>query len=65
METLEVAEKLGVAPDTLRLWERRGLIGPIRKDARGWRMWDDKDLAECRRLMTRLHGGNKNSAGAR
>ena len=56
METHEVGRALGVTPVTLRLWERRKLIGPIKKDARGWRNWTARDLAECRRLLTKLHG---------
>lgn len=58
METLMAARQIGVTPGTLRLWERRGLIGPIRKDARGWRIWTEKELVECRKLLTKLHGTN-------
>ncbi len=65
MDTQEVGKRLGVGSVTLRLWERKGLIGPIRKDARGWRIWDDKDVAECKRLMTKLHGGNSKTAALR
>ena len=59
METLDVARKLGIASVTLRLWERRGLIGPIQKDSRGWRQWSERDVAECRKLLTKLHGGGQ------
>ena len=56
METSEVAKKIGVTAGTLRVWERRRLIGPIKKDARGWRTWSEKDLAACLALLNKLHG---------
>lgn len=56
METIEVARIVGVAPGTLRVWERRGLIKPVKKDARGWRCWDERAVAECRKLLAKLHG---------
>ncbi|MFC1678976.1 MerR family transcriptional regulator [Elusimicrobiota bacterium] len=58
MDTFEVGRQLGVASTTLRLWERRKLIGPIRRDARGWRVWSESDVEDCRRLLLRLHGAN-------
>ena len=56
METHEVGRALGLASVTLRLWERRKLIGPIKKDGRGWRNWTAADLADCKRVLARLHG---------
>ena len=65
METQEIGKRLGVTSGTLRLWERRGLIGPIKKDMRGWRVWSERDADECRKLMAKMHGNNSKMSGAR
>jgi excisionase family DNA binding protein len=41
--TNEVARTLGVAPDTVRLWERRGLL-PAAKTAAGVRLFSKADV---------------------
>lgn len=56
METMQVAKRLGVTAGTLRLWERRGLISPIPRDPRGWRIWSARNVDACRRLLLKLHG---------
>jgi len=38
------AERAGVSLDTLRYYEREGLIGPIRRTTGGHRAYDDDDL---------------------
>lgn len=65
METHLVGRSLGITSVTLRLWERRGLIGPIRKDARGWRVWTNKDVESCRKLLLKLHGGRQKTPEGR
>lgn len=48
----EAARRTGVSPSALRLWERQGLVRPIRSDGR-YRLYSDADLdhlGQIRRL---------------
>ncbi|MFD1466050.1 MerR family transcriptional regulator [Lapidilactobacillus mulanensis] len=54
MKTKEVATKYQISADTLRYWEREGAIPPVRRDAAGYRDYDEEDLdwvsfAKCMR----------------
>jgi DNA-binding transcriptional MerR regulator len=40
----DAVERTGLSLDTLRYYEREGLIGPVRRDAGGRRRYDDADL---------------------
>ena len=44
MQISEVAEKFGLTTDTLRYYEREGLIGPITKGKNGIRNYDENDI---------------------
>ncbi len=44
-EPAEAAAATGLTLDTLRYYEREGLIGPIERSAGGRRRYDDNDLA--------------------
>lgn len=44
MTIKEVAEKFDLSPDTLRFYEKQGLIGPIKKTTSGIRDYDKQDL---------------------
>ena len=44
MTIKEVSEMYGLTPDTLRFYEKKGLIGPISKTTGGIRNYDEKDL---------------------
>lgn len=41
----EVAERTGLTHDTLRYYEREGLVGPVRRTSGGQRVYDEDDLA--------------------
>jgi DNA-binding transcriptional MerR regulator len=41
----DAADRTGLSLDTLRYYEREGLIGPVRRDAGGRRLYSDGDLA--------------------
>jgi MerR family transcriptional regulator/heat shock protein HspR len=59
---ISVASELsGVAPQTLRLYEQRGLITPSRTEG-GTRRYSDDDLARLQRI-TELLGAGVNVAG--
>ncbi|WRZ16388.1 MerR family transcriptional regulator [Streptomyces sp. NBC_00341] len=60
------AEGTGVSLDTLRYYEREGLIGPIRRSAGGRREYTDDDvfwigLVTCFRSASRTCGGSSPS----
>lgn len=44
MTIKEAAEQFGLTPDTLRFYEKKGLIGPIKKTSGGIRNYDEDDL---------------------
>ena len=44
MQISEVAEKFGLTTDTLRYYEREGMIGPISKGKNGIRNYDENDI---------------------
>jgi excisionase family DNA binding protein len=50
MRITEFARKLGVSRDTLRRWERRGIITPDR-DWAGHRRFDEEDLARLQPMV--------------
>jgi DNA-binding transcriptional MerR regulator len=50
------AELSGIGPQTLRLYERRGLLTPART-AGGTRRYSDDDLARLQRIMELVAGG--------
>lgn len=45
MNIKEVAERFNLSPDTLRFYEKKGLIGPIKKTSGGIRNYDEHDLS--------------------
>lgn len=40
----EVSKKLNVTCDTLRFYEKSGLIGPVKRDKSGYRNYQENDL---------------------
>ena len=50
------AELAGVHPQTLRIYERKGLLGPARTLG-GSRRYSDKDIALLRRIQELTSGG--------
>jgi MerR family transcriptional regulator/heat shock protein HspR len=50
------SELSGIAPQTLRLYERRGLLTPARTDG-GTRRYSDDDLARLQRITELVNAG--------
>lgn len=44
MQIAEVSQKYGLTKDTLRYYEKEGLIGPIKKEENGIRNYEENDL---------------------
>ena len=44
MTITEVAEIVGISPKTIVRWEKVGKVRKARRDWRGWRIYDDRDL---------------------
>lgn len=44
MNIKEVSEKYGISTDTLRYYERIGVIPPMNRDEKGYRDFSEKDL---------------------
>lgn len=49
----EAAVRCGVSPNTLRYYERVGLVDPVDRDASGWRVYDEHAIARVV-FVTRL-----------
>ena len=47
----EVADKFGIAKNTLFGWEREGKISKIPKDWRGWRMYNENHLKQVKKVI--------------
>ncbi|CAN5515977.1 MerR family transcriptional regulator [soil metagenome] len=60
----EAAQRVGVSPSALRLWEREGLVRPKRTDRR-YRVYDDADLARLRSIRRLREVDRLNAAGIR
>ena len=59
MEIGAVARELGVAPSTLRTWERRyGLVEPHRGQ-QGQRLYDSEQILVLRRVLAQLRRGSR------
>ncbi len=59
----EAAERVGVSPSALRLWERQGLVHPERSHGR-YRLYSEGDLERLREVR-RLREDRLNAAGIR
>ncbi len=51
MRTGEVAKLVSRHPDTIRDYERRGIIPAARRDFAGWRVYSEEDVEVIRRIL--------------
>ena len=54
MTITEVAEAIGISPKTLARWEKVGKIRRPKRDWRGWRVYDEQDLADIKQFHETL-----------
>lgn len=50
----EAARLVGVSPKTLLRWEKAGKTPRPQRDWRGWRVYEEEDLAELRAFHDQL-----------
>ncbi len=61
----EAAAQVGVSPSALRLWERQGLVQPMRSDGGGYRLYSEHDIARLQRVRQMRHEAQVNAPGIR
>lgn len=56
MQIQQVASQLAIQPDTIRRWERVGLIPPVRRDSDGLRIFTNRDVdwLKCVKVLNQL-----------
>lgn len=52
LRTNEVARRVGVSPETIRAWERRGLIDPVLRTPGGQRRYSESDVQRLTESFT-------------
>lgn len=55
MRIKEAAQASGLSQDTIRFYEKSGMLAPVRRDGRGWRVFSSDDvnwLTTLERLRT-------------
>jgi DNA-binding transcriptional MerR regulator len=50
----EAARQVGVSPKTLLRWEKAGKTPRPKRDWRGWRVYEEEDLAELQAFHDQL-----------
>ena len=50
----QAALEVGVSPKTLLRWEKAGKTPRPKRDWRGWRVYEEEDIAELRAFHDRL-----------
>lgn len=50
----DVAQMIGISSKTIMRWEKTGRIRKPKRDWRGWRVYDDQDVASIRNFHDAL-----------
>lgn len=51
----EVANKIGVHPETIKRWIRQGKVPSPNRDRNGWYVFDEQDIKNITEYATRIH----------
>ena len=51
MRMSELAKRIGRHPDTIRAYEKKGVIPEAKRDIAGQRIYTEQDLAEIRAIL--------------
>lgn len=49
-----ILDRFGIAENTLRSWEAKGIISPPERDWRGWRWYGKQHLAQIEKHIAKL-----------
>ncbi len=49
-----ILDRFGIAENTLRSWEAKGIISPPKRDWRGWKWYSKKHLAQIEKHIAKL-----------
>lgn len=49
-----ILDRFGIAENTLRSWEAKGIISPPERDWRGWKWYSKKHVAEIEKHIAKL-----------
>lgn len=55
LRTKEVAARIGVHPETLKRWIRKGKIPSPNRDRNGWYIFDEQDLKNAMEYANKIH----------
>ena len=51
----ELAGKIGVTTKTIVRWEKAGKINKPKRDWKGWRFYEDHDIADIQRIVSSVY----------
>lgn len=57
MTITEVADIVGISAKTIVRWEKVGKVKKAKRDWRGWRIYDESDLAHIKRFHETIFDG--------
>lgn len=49
-----ILKRFGIAENTLRSWEAKGIISPPERDWRGWKWYTERQLTQIERHIAKL-----------
>lgn len=55
MTITELSEKVGVTPKTIMRWEKAGKIKKPKRDWKGWRFYEQDDIAHVERIVSAVY----------
>lgn len=55
LHTREVANKIGVHPETIKRWIKQGKVPSPNRDRNGWYVFDEQDIKNITEYATKIH----------
>ncbi len=51
----ELADQIGITPKTIIRWEKAGKIRKPKRDWKGWRVYDEEDIEQIRKIVSTVY----------
>ena len=51
----ELSDRIGVTPKTIIRWEKAGKIKKPKRDWKGWRFYEEEDIAHIERIVSAVY----------